>query len=166
MDECFPKTHPLHKIINRNKVKLSYSCMPNIGSLVKRHNSKILSPQEICEKCDCNDVCPVNGECKKKNIIYQATIQTPQGERHTYTGLSMNTFKERLIQHKSDLRGFHPKPKTTLSKKVWELKRQNNVFSMTWKIVDRANKYTPASNSCNLCISEIFHILFKTQNAT
>ena len=29
IDKCFPPNHPLHKILNRNTVKISYSCMPN-----------------------------------------------------------------------------------------------------------------------------------------
>jgi hypothetical protein len=32
IDEEFPADHPLHKIFNRNTVKISYSCMPNIES--------------------------------------------------------------------------------------------------------------------------------------
>ena len=32
IDECFPKSHRLHKIFNRNTLKLSYSCMQNIIS--------------------------------------------------------------------------------------------------------------------------------------
>ena len=30
LDEEFPKNHPLHKIFNRNTVKISYSCIPNL----------------------------------------------------------------------------------------------------------------------------------------
>ena len=41
IDECIPKGHPLHKIINRNTVKVSYRCMPNMGQILAKHNSKI-----------------------------------------------------------------------------------------------------------------------------
>ena len=34
IDEEFPAKHPLHKIFNRNTVKVSYSCMPNIKKLL------------------------------------------------------------------------------------------------------------------------------------
>ncbi|GFR76768.1 hypothetical protein ElyMa_000491000 [Elysia marginata] len=30
LNSCFPPNHKLHKIINKNTVKLSYSCTPNI----------------------------------------------------------------------------------------------------------------------------------------
>ena len=32
----FPSGRPLHKIFNKNCVKLSYSCMPNINVIIKR----------------------------------------------------------------------------------------------------------------------------------
>ena len=39
----FPPHHKFHKILNRNNVKVSYSCMPNIHSIIKSYNSaKIL----------------------------------------------------------------------------------------------------------------------------
>ena len=31
----------LHKIFNRSKVKVSYSCMPNMGTIIKRHNAGV-----------------------------------------------------------------------------------------------------------------------------
>ena len=51
INKCFPNYHPLHKIVNRNTVKLSYKCMPNFkanisrpkvaeGGAVKRYSSK------------------------------------------------------------------------------------------------------------------------------
>ena len=42
IDTCFPPTHPLSKIINRNTVKVSYRCMPNMGQVIARHNSKVV----------------------------------------------------------------------------------------------------------------------------
>ena len=31
IDRSFPPTHVLHKIINRNTIKISYRCMPNFS---------------------------------------------------------------------------------------------------------------------------------------
>ena len=36
----FPKHHKLHKIFNKNTLKISYSCMPNVKSNVNKHNKK------------------------------------------------------------------------------------------------------------------------------
>ena len=34
----FPRSHKLHKIFNRNTVKVSYSCMNNMSKIIKEHN--------------------------------------------------------------------------------------------------------------------------------
>ena len=43
LDKNFPKNHPLHKILNRRTVKLSYSCTPNMYFTINQHNWKILT---------------------------------------------------------------------------------------------------------------------------
>ena len=44
IDSCFPPDHPLRKICNRNTLKLSYRCTPNIGTIISAKNSKLLQP--------------------------------------------------------------------------------------------------------------------------
>ena len=44
LKECFPKTHILHKICNRNTIKISYRTMPNMNSLISKHNNLVLQP--------------------------------------------------------------------------------------------------------------------------
>ena len=49
----FPPNHKFVKIFNKNIIKLSYSCMPNIKSKINGHNTKILQPkptdpQKLC----------------------------------------------------------------------------------------------------------------------
>ena len=39
---CFPPENPLSTIFNRNTVKLSFSCMPNISQVISRHNKQAL----------------------------------------------------------------------------------------------------------------------------
>ena len=38
----FPPSHPMYSIFNANKIKISYSCFPNIGSIISSPNKKIL----------------------------------------------------------------------------------------------------------------------------
>ena len=40
--ECFKDGHPLKKIFNKNTLKVSYSCMPNLDSKIKAHNKVLL----------------------------------------------------------------------------------------------------------------------------
>ena len=43
IDKHFPKSNPLHKIFNRNTLKLSYSCMGNIKTIISNHNKAVIS---------------------------------------------------------------------------------------------------------------------------
>ena len=40
----FLKTNKLHNIFKRNTVKISYSCMSNISSIILGHNKDLLNP--------------------------------------------------------------------------------------------------------------------------
>ena len=46
----FPKEHKFDRIFNRNTLKLSYSCMPNIKTKINAHNRQILrnTPSKHC----------------------------------------------------------------------------------------------------------------------
>ena len=41
----FPPNHNFVKNVNKNKIKLSYSCMPNIRSKINGLNKKVLQPK-------------------------------------------------------------------------------------------------------------------------
>ena len=51
IDLHFPKGSILHPLINRNKVKLSYRCLPNMGSTISKHNKKILNNDQYVPRC-------------------------------------------------------------------------------------------------------------------
>ena len=57
LDKHFPKNNPLHKILNRNTVKVLYSCTKNIKSIMQAHNTKLLTGKEEEEgqqkTCNC-----------------------------------------------------------------------------------------------------------------
>ena len=144
----------LRPIFNRNRLKLSYSCMENMGTIIKKHNNKILRAPTTSEPagCKCRDKtkCPLPKRCETKALIYKATI-TSAGEQKNYIGLTSNTFKERYTQHKSDFNLEHKRFKTALSKYVWELKKANKKYNISWEVMKRASPYTPSSKKCNLC---------------
>ena len=39
----FSKGHPLYKIFNRNRVKISYRTTANMAKIISRHNNKLMS---------------------------------------------------------------------------------------------------------------------------
>ena len=70
IDTHLPLTYKLHKIFNRNAVKVSYSCTQNISQIIKRHNRKVTQNDTISE-CNCRikTECPLNGDCRKEDVI-------------------------------------------------------------------------------------------------
>ena len=41
----FPRNNSFHKVFSKNAIKISYSCMRNIGSIIAPHNKSILRPK-------------------------------------------------------------------------------------------------------------------------
>ena len=52
LKQHFPKSNQLHKIFNKNTVKVSYSCMNNMSSIISSHNNRLLRPRTT--KYGCN----------------------------------------------------------------------------------------------------------------
>ena len=94
----FPKTYQLHKLFNRNNVKVSYSSLPNFKSVINCHNKNILNEQEKPSPCNCRDKTsyPLSGSCQHKNLVYSCKVSTPdikQNHPH-YIDLLQHTFKD------------------------------------------------------------------------
>jgi hypothetical protein len=168
IDRCFPPGHPLKKICNRNTLKLSYRCTPNIGTIIAAKNSKLLQPpKEEKRMCNCKQSqnCPVNGKCLDSSIIYRATINEDSGKVNTYTGLTCNDFKTRWGAHKHSFNNIQAN-QTTLSSYLHELKRKKVNFDLKWDIMDHAQPFNPVSGICALCTREKYYIAFKPAWAT
>lgn len=175
ISEEFPKNHPLHKIINRNTVKVSYSCMTNIKGIIQKHNTNIIrkqksSPPTTENKCNCRKSnkpnCPLEGNCLTRSIIYQATV-TPHNnnKEETYIGLTENTFKTRFTNHKASFT-HRDKSNTELSNFIWKLKDNGTNYNIKWRVIAKAKTFDIASNRCNLCIAEKFYIIYHPEMAT
>merc|ERR1711954_610802 len=55
LDKHFQENHVLRPIINRNCVKLSYSCLPNMAKIIFSHNKKVLKNEnDTPEPCHCD----------------------------------------------------------------------------------------------------------------
>ena len=169
IDECFPKGHPLHKIFNRNTVKMSYKCMPNMARSIAGHNSRFLQQQSVTPpaKCNCQkgiQHCPVEGRCLTTGVVYKATVTSQTGCEY-YTGLTSRSFKVRRKEHNSDFNNRNRKG-THLSTYIWALKDRGEAYSVKWDITDRAPPFNPTSKKCRLCLKEKWNIMFKPKAAT
>ena len=153
-----------HKIINKNTVKLSYSCMNNVQQIINSHNKTILTSaaENNSKLCNCREKnsCPLNGKCLQKGVVYQATVvQKYTNQKDTYIGITENEFKTRYNQHTSSFRLPHKKSTTTLSEHVWNLKNNNIEHCISWEIIENSHPYNTASKKCNLCTAEKYFIL-------
>ncbi len=86
----FPPRSKLSKIFNKNTLKVSYSCMPNMLSAIKAHNQKILKgkEEEKDKPCNCRnkDKCPLRGNCQETNVVYKAEIEEENNIINNITG--------------------------------------------------------------------------------
>ena len=74
LSKHFPSHHKLRKICNKNCVKLSYSCMPNVATIISSHNKALLrkeATQPDPLPCNCRDKsnCPLDGRCGKNPLF-------------------------------------------------------------------------------------------------
>ena len=167
IDKHFPKGSVLHKFFNRNTVKVSYSCMPNIKSIIAGHNKKLLKSSDVSgnnRECNCNTSikdCPLDGKCLTKSLIYRATVKPKnKPEVKDYYGLTSCTFKTRFDQHTSSFRHQNQSHKTSLSKYIWRLKEKGEEYDLKWEITALAPPYSTEAKRCQLCLTEKTLILF------
>ena len=174
IDDCFPKHHPFSKIFNRNTLKLSYSCMPNVENIISAHNKAILRKENHTEanpskECNCRQKseCPLHGKCLTQSIVYQATVKNiEKGTQETYVGLTEGPYKTRYLNHISSFRNVKTKHATELSKHIWSLKEANTRYAIEWRIVKRCKAYSSATKICNLCLHEKFVIMYQPKLST
>ena len=170
LSKNFPLKHRYHKIFNRNTVKISYSCLPNMSNIIKNHNSKVLAnsseaadTRSDVKTCNCRKsaACPLEGNCLANSVIYQATIScnSKNTQHFRYIGLTEGTFKTRYNGHLNSIRHEKNEAATELSKKFWELKRDGKQPSITWKIVKKVRTYKGGQSVCNLCLAEKYFII-------
>ena len=90
------------------------------------------------------------------------------GHRHTdntmrediYIGITENEFKTPYNQHTSSSRLSHKSSFTSLSEHIWKLKESNTDHTVTWKILEIAQPYSPTIGKCNLCTTEKAYIAY------
>ena len=162
IDNCFPAGHTLRKIFNRNTLKLSYSCIPNVQQILKGHNKSVLANsaqptpdqagERACKKKK-KKQCPLEGNCLAKGIVYQAQV-TSGRQTETYVGLTATEFKSRFRNHQMSFNNEMHKNDTELSKHTWQLKSNEQRFTIKWKILAKVKIDSNLTKRCNLCTTE------------
>ena len=170
VDKHFTKRHRLYKIINRQTVKVSYSCMGNMERLIKGHNRKLLhehtrGEKKDARKCNCSnrESCPLKGDCLQQGVVYLAKLKADADEYH-YVGMTATTFKRRYYGHTSSFRHEEHSSDTKLSEKVWELKREGRRWEIKWEILRRGRPYAVGRAACDLCTAEKLEIVRRSRD--
>ena len=155
----WPKHHRYYKLFNRNTVKVSYSCMPNMAAIISSHNTKVLSPtaDPNARTCSCirpNIPCPLDGHCLAECIVYKATATAEAKPPRHYYRLTEPEFKKRYAILLSSFRHEELKTAFELSKYVWDLKAEGSDYAIKWEIVQHAARYRCGTRRCDLCLTE------------
>ena len=77
LDKHSLPNNQLHKILNRNTVNISYSYTPNVSSIIKSHNKKLINAEnKQLTDCNCrkNEEHLLNGKCRSENITYKCVV--------------------------------------------------------------------------------------------
>ena len=131
--------------------------------LTTRTTPQTQPTEPIQKTCNCRDKpsCPLNGECLTSNVVYQGTVTSEKGHE-TYIGLTEDNFKNRFRNHTASFRDKNKRNATELSKYIWSLKDSFIPYSISWKIIARANSYSSTTKRFNLCLTEKFFIICKS----
>ena len=140
----FLKTNKLHEIFNKNTVKISYSCMNNISSVISGHN----------KNCWIREDCPLENQCLTPNIIYISDDHCEANENYKfYFGVAQTPFKERFRNHSRVFNHKQYIKSTELSKYIWLLKGAGIPYTINWSIVAKLKGSTKI-NYYPLCLTE------------
>ena len=82
LDKHFPRGSELNHYFNRQKVKVSYSNLPNVDRAIKGNNRRVLHPETTLQLkgCNCDSArngngCVVEGDhCQTENCVYLAKL--------------------------------------------------------------------------------------------
>ena len=141
--------------------------MPNIGKIISGQNQKVLKGESQTPPCNCTLYeCPLEGKCQTSGIIYQCEVkETVSWNSISFIGLTERTFKDRVTKWRRAFRveGYHS---NSLSKHVWYLKRNHIDYTLKWYIVAKAQPYSPSTKYCELCVREVYYIMFDKRRAS
>ena len=164
IDKHFPINHKFRKLFNRKNLKVSYSCMRSMKSVVASHNKNILckkpesDPKNACN-CRNPEECPLDGNCLSENTLYAGIVSSDLRGYGTkkYVGISAPPWKQRYENHKTSF-NKREYAKCKIAKEVWKVKDGGGNPNIEWHILGHAAAYTPEAKKCNLCLMEKLYI--------
>ena len=162
LNKRFPPDHKLYKMFNKNTLKLSYSCMPNLKTKIDGHNKKILktTPPTKTKLCNClkKETCPMKGACLSENILFYARTNCDDEtyKPKLYKGICETTYanvtqmlrnylRKRYANHKKSFNVEKNKNNTKLSTEYWKLANNKLHPRISLSIKGNYKSYNPNS---------------------
>ena len=137
LDKHFPKSDKLHKIFDRNNVRVSYSCTEDMKSIINSYNRNVTTQNTvITPPCNCRSKkeCSLEVQCRVENIISKCVTSTSINEDKSYLGTA-EEFKQRFYNRKKSFKNKRYSNETTLSKYIWDIKEKYSAIpSLKWAI--------------------------------
>ena len=156
-DKHFPRHHKYCKLFNRNNIKISYSCMPNMANVIPNHNTSLLKDPTLTDikGCSCQQKteCPLDKKCLSGYLVYNALVDWLDTNKTKPYGTCEKDFEERYNNHTASFRNKNKEKSTELSKYIRELK-DNIQHNLKWCIASKALPYVCGSRKCDLCLTE------------
>ena len=155
VDKLFSRNPKLKKIFNRDKMKVSYSWMRNIGSRksqdtiekdltqTRRRKSENATVQETLNVLLMDIVWPriryIRVKSHRPAELRFKRINWPQ---RAWVKEEVRPSKILLLQPKFE-------NSTEISKGIWRIKDQGGTFDVKWSVVEQASSYNPSSKRCH-----------------
>ena len=115
-----------------------------MSSLISSHNKKLLNSR--IGNSNHAIECPLNGQCLAQGIVYKCTASTSMNPDKPYLGRAEDDIKKRYNNHKNLFRQERYSKDTTLSKCIWEIKKDyNEMPTLKLSIVKSAPSYSNIS---------------------
>jgi hypothetical protein len=165
------RTYPPQSDKQKQHYKISYSCMPNMKTIIRAENNRKLRKLERDtdndKACNCRNknVCPLDNKCLSSGIVYQATVRI-NTTSESYVGLGETGFKTRYRNHCTSFNHERYKNATELSKYIWDLKNSKEDHIIIWRQLCKATPYNSITKRCNLCLAEKYYIIHKPEMCT
>ena len=102
----------------------------------------------------------LGGKSLSPNIVYQGKINSsqPNYNEKVYFGVAEKSFKHRFYNHTKSFTHEDYANDTKLSKKYWDIKRNNFIPKVSWSIVRECPPYSLSKRKCYLCLNEKLEI--------
>ena len=99
-----------------------------MSSFMSFHNKELLNSRTgDIKPCHCRnkDECPLNGQCLAQDIVYKCIVSISINPDKIYLGTAERDFEKRH-NHTKSFRQKRYSKETTLSKYIWEIKKDYN----------------------------------------